>query len=102
MADATVTSIPVKTWVLVATATTVCTLTVKDYNYRYYQTKRDTGGTAPTAISGDVIPAEAVELFLDCNQDLLVSATDMDVYVCSFSKDNMLASVGAGSVRVDA
>lgn len=102
MADATVTAIAVNTWVKVATATTICNFAKPKQGFDYYHTERDTGGSAPSAITPGIVPAEAVPLFrVDKNEDIVITSASADVYVCCFVSDSNIGT-GSGSVRVGA
>lgn len=102
MSDPVVQDITVNTWELAATATTICNVVRKKPGFQYYYTTRDTGGTAPAAISGAAIPSEAVKLF-EGNQDrdIIVTNASADVYVCCFVDDS-LTGIGDGKLLIGA
>jgi len=99
MADPTVKDITQGQWEKVATAVTQGMISKLNWGFDYYQTYRDTGGSAPTAIVATKVPQEAVPMFVDFPQDIVVSSAAIDIYICCFVKDNGYPE--QGRVRVD-
>ena len=100
MADALVVTIPVETWTLVGTATSLCNLSRRRLGYDYYYTTVDTGNAAPSA-PGTFPPPVAVKLFKKGDEDVVLTNADADVYVTCFQRDANLGTT-EGSVRVGA
>ncbi len=99
MADPVVKNIPKETWTIVATSVTCGIINKLAWEFDFYQTYRLTGTAAPTAITVTKVPEEAVPMFIESEQEIIVSSAAIDVYVCCFIKDNRLGS--QGKVRVD-
>ncbi len=90
MADPVVTDIAQGEWVIVATAITCGMLDQIARGFDYYQTYRDTGGSAPATIVATDVPEEAVPMFQQNSQEIIASSVAIDVYVCCWNKDNKI------------
>jgi hypothetical protein len=88
MANPVEVNCPANEWTLVAQNVTAGSIKrlLTDPN-KYLETYRMTGGDAPTGLS------EGAEMFLGSNQDIILSAAGIDVYIYTVGK--------AGKVRVD-
>ncbi len=99
MSDPLVIEIVAGIWQKVATAVTTGTINRLQTGFKYYQTYRDTGGTAPDALVGNTLPLEAVTMFDETDQEKIESTSAIDVYVLALKVDNL--STELGRVRVD-
>lgn len=99
MADPVVVDVAQGEWVIVATAVTCGIVNQIGYGFNYYQTYRETGGSAPAAIVDTKVPEEAVPMFQKDFQEIIASAVGIDIYVCCWNKDNKITI--DGRVRVD-
>jgi len=99
MANPVIISLDEWTWVKVATAVTTGNIDRIKTGVDYYQTYRETGEAAPTAITNNRRPEEAIEMFKKVDDNELIdSPTAIDVYV--MCKNNS-ATTGEGKIRVN-
>ncbi len=98
MADPQV--VAISQWVWTKVATNITTGTVHRLNtlVDYYQTYRDTGGSAPSAPTVGTVPTEAVKMFNSKAFEDTEYTTGIDVYIMGGSRSQ---SSNIGSVRVD-
>ena len=99
MADATVYNLTQKIWTKVTTSSTLATIYNRDPDFKYYQTTRATGGSAPAAVVGNTVPEEAVQMFRKKDVEVIPSSDGIDIYVVCFSSDS--GESGTGKIRVD-
>lgn len=100
MADPAIVDIP--EWVWTKVATNVVTGVISKINYvpRYFQTFRLTGTAAPAAPTEGTIPEEAIQIFLNDENQAIISSNDLiDVYIMSADYDSKTS--GVGKIRVD-
>ncbi len=99
MSDPAILPIPEWEWTLVASNVTSGFINRLTTTVYYYQTYRDTGGSAPSTPTVGTIPEEAVRIFEKSNQAIISASAEVDVYVmCANSDDD---SSDAGLVRID-
>lgn len=95
----TVKTFPKWEWVLVSSGISAITLNNLHTGYEFYYTTRDVDGTAPDAIIGTKIPAEAVKMFNKTSEFTFEVQTAVDFYAFCFSIDNTTITDGSLLVR---
>jgi hypothetical protein len=99
MANPVIVSLNEWEWVKVATSVTTGTISKIKTKVDYYQTYRETGDTAPTALTRKELPEEAIEMFKKSDQEPIADESLIDVYVMCKNDDGVYTDTG--KIRVD-
>lgn len=91
--------IPEWTWTLVAQKVVTGSIDRLVDNTTYYYTYRITGSTAPPDPTLEVVPEEAIRIFMKSENEIIDSDEIIDIYLMTGDKDSTTSV--PGKVRVN-